>query len=136
MSTNLLILLIEDDADDIELLEDALATNGVDHNLHTLNDGNAVLEYISSGASHPDIIILDFNLPKVHGREVVMGIKSSNWANIPLVVLTTSSSREDMEFSYRHGVNKFFTKPTTQSEFAAIIDAVVGIAEQSSGRTN
>src|SRR5579871_4334033 len=91
MDTNLLILLIEDDGDDIELLEDALRTNGVHHKLLTLNDGNAALEHIASGTAHPDIIILDFNLPKVHGREVVLGIKSSDWANIPLVVLTTSS---------------------------------------------
>lgn len=131
MDTNLLILLIEDDGDDIELLEDALRTNGVDHKLLTLNDGNAALEHIGSGSAHPDIIILDFNLPKVHGREVVLGIKSSDWANIPLVVLTTSSSREDMDFAYRHGVDKFFTKPTTQAEFATIIEGIVAIAEQS-----
>jgi CheY-like chemotaxis protein len=135
MDTNLLILLIEDDPDDIELLEDALKTymetNGGGFQMETLNDGNAALDYMGRGAAHPDIIILDFNLPKVHGREVVLGIKSSPYANIPLVVLTTSSSREDMDFAHRQGVAQYFTKPTTQAEFARIVNTIVRLAQKS-----
>jgi DNA-binding response OmpR family regulator len=136
MDTNLSILLIEDDMDDIELLEDALRAKGVDYDMDTLNDGNAALDHVASGTTHPDIIILDFNLPKVHGREVVLGIKSSGWANIPLVVLTTSSSREDMAFAYRQGVSKYFTKPTTQAEFGAIIEAILAIAKNPAAPLN
>ena len=125
------ILLIEDDLDDIELLEDALKDQDVSFTMKTLNDGSAAVDYIAASDNQPDIIILDFNLPKVHGREVVLEIKSSaSFSMIPLVVLTTSSAREDIEFSYSHGVDKFFTKPTTLADFSKIVEAIVNLGER------
>jgi CheY-like chemotaxis protein len=122
------ILLIEDDLDDIELFEDALRAHGAPFTMDTLNDGKAALDYIGNAAGHPDIIVLDFNLPKVHGREVLTTIKSSPFSDLPLVVLTTSSAREDMNFAYSRGADKFFTKPTTLADLAKIIEAIATLA--------
>jgi CheY-like chemotaxis protein len=129
------ILLIEDDLDDIELLEDALKTHGEPYSMETLNDGSAALDYIGSGSSRPDIIILDFNLPKVHGREVVLGVKSSDFSTIPLVVLTTSSAKEDMDFAYSQGVDKFFTKPTTLADFAKMVESILSLGRKTGNPT-
>lgn len=130
MGKSLKILLIEDDVDDIELFEDALRTNGAPYTMDILNDGSAALDYIEASAGQPDIIILDFNLPKVHGREVVKAIKASDLSAIPLVVLTTSSARADMDFAYSRGADKFFTKPTTLADLEKIVEAIVSLAEQ------
>ncbi len=128
------ILLIEDDADDIGLLEDALNSHGVSYTMETLNDGSSALDYIETAARLPDIIILDFNLPRVHGREVVLGLKSSpSFKAVPLVVLTTSSAREDIEFAYSKGVDKYLTKPNSLAEFAKIVETIIrlGVKKES-----
>ena len=125
------ILLIEDDLDDIELFTDALEAHGAPYALNTLNDGNAALDYIGAATGRPDIIILDFNLPKIHGREVALAIKSSAlWSKIPLVVLTTSSAREDIDFADSQGVDKYFSKPTTFADLAEIVGTIVSLGEK------
>ncbi len=124
------ILLIEDDVDDIELFEDALRTHGGPYTIDTLNDGNAALDYIGAAAGRPDVIVLDFNLPKVHGREVLRAVKSSALSSIPLVVLTTSSAREDRDYAIGRGADQFFTKPTTLVDLHKIIEAIAGLATQ------
>ena len=70
------ILLIEDDLDDIELLQEALSSRSVPYNMEIVNDGGEAINYIRSCVDCPDVIILDFNLPKVHGREIILEIKS------------------------------------------------------------
>jgi CheY-like chemotaxis protein len=123
------ILLIEDDQDDIELFEEAMKANGTPYTMDTINDGLEALDYIAGRPGHPDIIILDFNLPKIHGRELVSAIKSSaDLSTVPLVVLTTSSAREDIDFAYRRGVDKFFTKPTTLAVLGEIVEAIIALA--------
>ena len=83
------IFLIEDDIDDIELLQDALKRYNIPYDMHTLKDGGEALEYIRIGNQAPDIIILDMNLPKVHGRDIIPVIKSSDhFKNVPLLILT------------------------------------------------
>src|ERR1700744_4649455 len=113
MQKQICILLIEDDVDDVELLEDALKGNNIDYRLHLVNDGAKALNYFQNDNEHPDIIILDFNLPKIHGREVLKEIKSSKYSQIPLMVLTTSSSKEDKEYALQNHANLFLVKPNT-----------------------
>jgi DNA-binding response OmpR family regulator len=123
------IFLIEDDLDDIELLQDALA--GVSHDLHIANDGDAAIDLIKSGSIVPDIIILDLNLPKIHGREVLQEIKSFDaYRHIPLVVLTTSSASEDITYAYENGANKYLIKPHTGDELKEIVKAILQLAGQ------
>lgn len=128
------ILLIEDDPDDIGLLEDALNSHGVSYTMETLNDGSLALDYIETAMLRPDIIILDFNLPRVHGREVVLRLKSSpSFKAIPLIVLTTSSARDDIEFAYSKGVDKYLTKPNNLVEYAMIVETIIrlGVKKES-----
>jgi len=123
------IFLIEDDVDDIELLQDALA--GISHDLHIANDGDAAIDLIKSGSIVPDIIILDLNLPKIHGREVLHEIKSFDaYRHIPLVVLTTSSANEDITYAYENGANKYLIKPHTGDELKEIVKTILQLAEK------
>ena len=75
MQNHFRILLVEDDIDDVELLEDALTGNNINYDLKVVNDGAKAISYFQNEIDHPHIIILDFNLPKVHGREVLKQIK-------------------------------------------------------------
>jgi DNA-binding response OmpR family regulator len=121
------IFLIEDDMDDIELLQDAMA--GISHDMHIANDGDAAVELIKSGTIVPDIIILDLNLPKIHGREVLLEIKSFDaYRNIPLVILTTSSAIEDITYAYENGANKYLIKPHTGDELKEIVKMILQLA--------
>ena len=119
------IFLIEDDLDDVELLEDALQTHNVDYELDIAKDGSAAIAYIRNCEKVPDIIVLDFNLPKIHGKEVLIEIKSAaSFKNIPLLILTTSSAKEDIEYSYKHGANKYLIKPTSIQQIRDTIDVI------------
>lgn len=126
MGTNLKILLIEDDADDIELLEEALRLNKINYSLDIVMEGDLVAPYINQPNNIPQIILLDFNLPKVHGREILKLIKkSSDFQNIPLIVLTTSAAKEDMDYALGLGAKHFLTKPTSISGFNRTISTIV-----------
>lgn len=129
MNTSLKILLIEDDADDIELLEEAFKINDISYELQVIMEGDKVAPFITQNKNLPQIIVLDFNLPRVHGREILKMIKSSgDFKNIPLIVLTTSAAKEDIEYSLKMGADHFITKPTSIDGFAntvaTIVDAV------------
>lgn len=126
------ILLIEDDADDIELLEDALKRNGINFILTAINEGDRVSPYLKTLQVLPDIIILDFNLPKLHGKDVLSNIKASaRFKNIPLIVLTTSSLKEDILFAENMGANHFITKPATLADFNKAVSVIAGTATDS-----
>jgi DNA-binding response OmpR family regulator len=121
------IFLIEDDIDDIELLQEALG--GISHDMHIANDGDAAIELLKSGTIDPDIIILDLNLPKIHGREVLLEIKSlDTYHRTPLVILTTSSATEDISYAYENGANKYLIKPHTADELKAIVKTILEVA--------
>ena len=123
------ILLIEDDLDDIELLEEALKTHKVPYELDIIKEGDAAVNYIRTHEPCHDIIILDFNLPKIHGKEVLIEIKSvASYKNIPLLILTTSSAREDVEYSLKNGADKFLIKPTTMEQFKETVLTIVDLA--------
>ena len=119
------ILLIEDDADDIDLLEEAFRENKISYNLDVIMQGDKVTPYLSNVDSLPQVIVLDFNLPKLHGREVLNLIKTSPVvSDIPVVVLTTSTAREDMEFALNNGAAHFITKPTSIQEFRNAVNLI------------
>lgn len=123
------ILLIEDDADDIELLEEALKSNSVSYILTSIKEGDKVEPHLLSESKIPDIIVLDFNLPKLHGREILALIKSSEkYNNVPLVVLTTSASKEDISYAAMMGANHYITKPTSIHDFNRTIATIVKTA--------
>lgn len=123
------ILLIEDDIDDIELLEEALKENQIDYELDVVMEGDKVIHYLDSVESLPEVIVLDFNLPKLHGREILHMIKSTNHLkHLPVVVLTTSTSKEDIDFALRMGALHFITKPTSMKDFTTTVNLITASA--------
>jgi CheY-like chemotaxis protein len=125
MQSNVKILLIEDDTDDIELLEEAFQDNNIRYEMDIVMEGDKVQLYMQTNEL-PDVIVLDFNLPKVHGREVLQIIKANErFKNIPLIVLTTSAAREDIDFAYTMGAKQFLTKPTTLADFNSTVNIII-----------
>lgn len=123
------ILLIEDDQDDIDLMQDTLADNGVDFTMEVIKQGDKVIPYLEMCKNFPDIILLDLNLPKMHGREILERIRSTtDFKNIPVVILTTSSSREDVQFCLKAGASAYLTKPSTVEGFNETIAAILELA--------
>ena len=125
MTEVLKILLIEDDADDIELLEEAFKENKILYDLNVVMEGDKVASYLNSVDSLPQVIVLDFNLPKLHGREILNILKSSHqFKNVPVVVLTTSAAKEDADYALNLGAKHFITKPTSMKDFSKTVSLI------------
>lgn len=125
------ILLVEDDQDDVELMQDALRDKGVKFQMNVIKQGDKVLPFLKSCKTFPNIILLDLNLPKMHGREVLSRIKlSDDYRHIPIAILTTSSSLTEKEFCLSAGANDFLTKPSTVEGFNKTIELIKKIALQ------
>jgi CheY-like chemotaxis protein len=123
------ILLVEDNPGDVLLTKRALKSGKVLHNLHVANDGEAALAFLRDveygKAPRPDLVLLDLNLPKVNGREVLAKIKSNEaLASIPVVVLTTSKADEDVMTAYELHANSFITKPVDWPQFMNVIQHI------------
>lgn len=124
------ILLIEDDADDVQLLQEALQDNNVDCTVDVVMEGDRALPYLKGAATLPDIIVMDFNLPKLHGREILTLIRSDkNFIHIPVIVLTTSASPHDIKFSVEHGADKFITKPSSIQGFNETVQMITEVVK-------
>ncbi|GAA0269908.1 response regulator [Actinomadura nitritigenes] len=121
------VLLVEDDPGDELMTREAFEHNKVGNALHVVRDGAEALDFLYRRGDHaaaprPDLVLLDLNLPKRDGREVLEEIKSHpGLAAIPVVVLTTSSAEEDILRSYRLHANAYVTKPV---DFDRFIDAI------------
>jgi CheY-like chemotaxis protein len=117
------VLLVEDDPGDVVLIEEAFEHNKVRNNLKIVGDGVEAMEYLrSEGAVRPDLVLLDLNLPRKDGREVLAEIKSDpELRSIPVVVLTTSKAEEDILRSYDLHANAYVTKPVDFSRFIEVV---------------
>jgi chemotaxis family two-component system response regulator Rcp1 len=124
------ILLVEDNPGDVRLTKEALKEGKVYNNLHWAKDGVEALEFlrregIHAKAPRPDIILLDLNLPKKDGREVLSVIKNDDQLkNIPVVVLTTSKAEEDVLRSYQLHANCYVTKPVDLEKFIVVVQSI------------
>jgi CheY-like chemotaxis protein len=114
------ILLADDDEDDRVLARDALADSRLANDLHMVEDGEELMDYLlrrgryaaPADSPRPGLILLDLNMPKMDGREALREIKSdAGLRRIPVVVLTTSKAEEDIYRTYDLGANSFVTKP-------------------------
>jgi CheY-like chemotaxis protein len=121
------VLLVEDDAGDELMTREAFEDNKIGNTLHVVRDGLEALDFLyrrgeHSGAPRPDLILLDLNLPKYDGRQVLERIKSDpELSPIPVVVLTTSAAEEDILRSYRLHANAYVTKPVDLDQFMKAI---------------
>jgi len=124
------ILLVEDNPGDVRLTREALREGKVYNNLHWAKDGVEALEFLRqegkhSAAPRPDIILLDLNLPKKDGREVLASIKNDDrFKQIPVVILTTSEAEEDVLRSYELHANCYITKPVDLDKFIVVVQSI------------
>ncbi len=124
------ILLVEDNPGDVRLTREALQEGKVYNNLHWAKDGIEALDFLHrrgkfEGVPRPDIILLDLNLPKKDGREVLAAIKGdAHLRHIPVVVLTTSQAEEDVARSYDLHANCFITKPVDLQKFIQVVQSI------------
>jgi CheY-like chemotaxis protein len=121
------VLLVEDDPGDVLLIREAFDFNKVHNNLNVVNDGEQALAYLKNegayaDANRPDLVLLDLNLPRKDGREVLAEVKADErLRTIPIVVLTTSEAEEDVLKSYQLHANAYVTKPVDFERFVAIV---------------
>jgi two-component system, chemotaxis family, response regulator Rcp1 len=124
------ILLVEDNPADIRLTQEAFKETRIPNKLHIVRDGAEALAFLQqqnrfASAPRPDLILLDLNLPKKDGREVLAIIKQSpELKRIPVVVLTTSKTEEDINQTYEHHANCYITKPADLDEFLNVIKTI------------
>src|ERR1700732_4460305 len=124
------ILLVEDSPGDVRLTREAFKDAKVHINLHVASDGAEAMEFLNRAGEHataprPDLILLDLNLPKKDGREVLEEIKeSATLKSIPVVVLTTSASDADILRSYRLHANCYITKPVGLDGFLEVVESI------------
>ncbi|MBK7439986.1 MAG: response regulator [Bacteroidetes bacterium] len=121
------ILLVEDNPGDIRLTQEALKEGSIRNELHVVKDGVEAIDYLKRKGKYtnqptPDIILLDLNLPRKDGREVLAEIKADeNLKLIPVIILTTSDADLDIQKSYKLHANCFITKPVDLDQFIFII---------------
>ncbi len=124
------ILLVEDNPGDVRLTQEALGEAKVRNNLAVAKDGVEALRYLRretpfEDATRPDLILLDLNLPRKDGREVLAEIKADpDLRRLPVVVLTTSSAEKDVLESYNLYANCYITKPVDLDQFVRIVSSI------------
>jgi CheY-like chemotaxis protein len=124
------ILLVEDNVGDADLARDALESSRVLNRLHVVADGVEAMEFLRGQGkyqdmSRPDLILLDLNLPRMDGREVLAEIKGDpDLKSIPVVVLTTSKLEEDVLMTYKLHGNCYITKPIDLEQFLKVVKSI------------
>ena len=123
--------MVEDNPGDIRLVREALGECGMNHRLEVVIDGVKALEYLrleksSLNGSLPDLILLDLNLPKKDGREVLMEIKQdADLRCIPVIIFSSSEAKEDILSSYNHHANCYVCKPLDLDAFIGVVELII-----------
>jgi CheY-like chemotaxis protein len=126
------ILMVEDNPGDVRLTQEAFREAKVRNNIHIATDGVEALAFLRrqgryANVPRPDVILLDLNLPKKDGREVLAEIKADpNLLRIPVVVLTSSEAEEDVLKAYNLHANAYITKPVGLEQFMAVVRQIEG----------
>jgi len=121
------ILLVEDNPGDVRLTEEAFREGGINNSLHVVTDGEAALEFLFQrgeyeDAPRPHLVLLDLNLPKKDGHEVLEEIRDDDdLKRLPVIVLTSSESHQDVVESYERHTNAYITKPVTPDDFIDLV---------------
>lgn len=125
--TEIHVLLVEDDPGDVLMTREAFEENKVANNLSVVSDGEAAMAFLRkqgeyADAPTPDLVLLDLNLPRMDGREVLAAMKGDEeLRRIPVVVLTTSEAEEDVLRSYSLHANAYVTKPVDFERFIQVV---------------
>ncbi|MEE6259801.1 response regulator [Plantactinospora sonchi] len=121
------ILVVDDDPGDVLMIEEALAGSGIPKTINVVSDGEEAMEFLRgvgrhSGATRPDVILLDLNMPRMDGRQVLTEVKGDeDLRTIPIVVLTTSNAENDVLGSYSLRANAYVTKPIDLDDFNEVV---------------
>ncbi|WP_267643193.1 response regulator [Haloarchaeobius amylolyticus] len=121
------ILLVEDNPGDVRLTQEAFKEGKINNELHVVNDGEAALDYLYQRGDYadavpPELVLLDLNLPRVDGLEVLEEVKSDpTLSQIPVVILTSSEAEEDIVKSYENHTNAYLTKPVSPDDFVELV---------------
>ncbi len=121
------ILLVEDNPGDIRLTQEVLNEGKICNNLFITTDGQAAMDFLNKTGDHkdavtPDVVLLDLNLPKKDGKQVLSEIKvDPNLKSIPVVVLTTSAAEQDILNTYSNHANAYITKPIDLTQFIEVM---------------
>ena len=124
------LLLIEDNPGDVELTRESLNTGKIQNNLQVIMDGEEAMDYLFQRGRHrkaqlPDIILLDLNLPRISGREILKSLKKDKHRRrIPVIILSSSEAASDVQESYQLHANCFLTKPVKLENFMDMIRTV------------
>ena len=124
------ILMVEDNPRDARLAEEALKDSKVKNNLYHVKDGMSAMRFLYQEAEyahapHPDLVLLDLNLPRKYGREVLEEIKEDPELKlIPVVVMTTSEAERDLVMTYGLHANAYVVKPIDLEQFAAVVRGI------------
>jgi len=124
------VLMVEDDPGDAELTQELIEEVDFAVNVNVVDDGVKAVAYLRhegdyTWAVRPDLILLDLNLPRKDGREVLQEIKNDhNLKHIPVIILTTSDADDDILKSYKLGASAFITKPVSLEQFTKIVDSI------------
>jgi len=124
------ILLVEDSPGDVRLTREALREAKIKNRLNVVSDGVEAMAFLRregayAGVNRPDLVLLDLNLPRKSGREVLAEIKTDPALRmIPVVILTTSSDEQDIVRSYEHHANCYITKPVDLDQFLTVVNSI------------
>ncbi|MEU6077143.1 response regulator [Micromonospora sp. NPDC047074] len=124
------ILVVDDDPGDVLMIEEALADSDVDKVIDVVNDGQEAMEFLRREGRHvdarrPDVILLDLNMPRMDGRQVLGEVKGDeDLRTIPIVVLTTSNADTDILGSYTLQANAYVTKPIDLDDFNDVVQRI------------
>ncbi len=124
------ILLVEDNLADTVLIQESLLESKLNLDIDAVIDGEKAMEYLyekleSDKTNLPDLIILDLNMPRKDGREVLVEVKGhEQLCLIPVVIMTTSENEEDVKFAYKHHANSYISKPVDMDEFTKIVSSI------------
>jgi CheY-like chemotaxis protein len=130
MDNTVNILLVEDNPADARLIEEVFKDTNVNNKIYVVKDGVEAMDFLNkendfSDAPKPEMILLDLNLPRKDGREVLREVKKNDeLKSIPIVILTTSSAKEDVIKTYSNHANCYITKPVDFDQFLRVITAI------------
>jgi CheY-like chemotaxis protein len=125
------ILLVEDSRSDAYLTQETLSETNIPHRLHVVKDGVEALDFLHqrrhyTHAPRPNLILLDLNLPRKNGHEVLAEVKTHQTLNlIPIVVITTSANEEEMDSAYQLQAKSYLVKPATLDQLTTVLGAAI-----------